>query len=268
MKCLILSDIHGNWPALQAVLAAEPDVGQILCLGDLVNYGPQPTECVAWAMKLNPPSRIIQGNHDRAFAQGVEPHCAPANRLFALAMSMATDSLPAIKMKEFLAGLAPLQSFSWGKTSCFACHRVSGHPLDSDAVQRLNEDTWNATELTRMHSDIILTGVPDKLFVLVGHPDFLFMADSHRAVQTKLYGTVVVNPGSVGMPADGDPRAAYAVWQDGEVMLRRVAYDVEETVRAFDSLDLDEHIKQQLVEGLRNGTCLTTRPVAEPAIAG
>ena len=119
-----------------------------------------------------------------------------------------------------------------------------------------------------MHSDIVLTGVPDKTFVLVGHPDFLFLADSHKAMQTKLYGTVVVNPGSAGMPGDGDPRAAYAVWQDGEVTLRRVAYDVEEAVRAFDSLDLDEQIKHQLVEGLRNGTCLATRPVAEPATAG
>ncbi len=51
MKILLISDIHGNWAALQAVLAAEPDVDQILCLGDLVNYGPQPAECVAWAMK-------------------------------------------------------------------------------------------------------------------------------------------------------------------------------------------------------------------------
>lgn len=45
MKMLLISDIHGNWPALQAELAAEPDADQILCLGDLVNYGPQPAEC-------------------------------------------------------------------------------------------------------------------------------------------------------------------------------------------------------------------------------
>jgi hypothetical protein len=49
MKVLILTDIHGNWPALQAVLQAEPDADRILCLGDLVNYGPQPGECVRWA---------------------------------------------------------------------------------------------------------------------------------------------------------------------------------------------------------------------------
>jgi len=48
---LSLSDIHGNWPALQAVLAAQPEVDQILCLANLVNYGPQPAECVTWAMQ-------------------------------------------------------------------------------------------------------------------------------------------------------------------------------------------------------------------------
>jgi hypothetical protein len=49
MKLPIVSDIHGNWPALRAVMEAEPDADRTLCLGDLVNYGPQPTECVAWA---------------------------------------------------------------------------------------------------------------------------------------------------------------------------------------------------------------------------
>ncbi len=263
MKCLILSDIHGNWPALQAVLAAEPNADQILCLGDLVNYGPQSAECVAWAMTLSPPSLVIQGNHDRDFARGNGPCCARVNRLFAEVVETATSSFLTIETRRFLAGLEPLREFRWGETLCFACHRSSDHPFDSASVQRLDEESWDANELNRMHSDIILTGVPGNLFVLVGHPDFLFLADSHLAMKTKLYGTEVVNPGSVGMPGDGDPRAGYAFWQNGKVTLHRVAYDVEKTVRAFDSLDLDEQIKQQLVEGLRTGTCLATRPDME-----
>jgi hypothetical protein len=51
MKLLILSDIHGNWPALQSIINAESDADQILCLGDLVDYGPEPAACVAWAMR-------------------------------------------------------------------------------------------------------------------------------------------------------------------------------------------------------------------------
>jgi len=61
MKVLIVSDIHGNWPALQAVLRAEPDADEILCLGDLVNYGPQPVECVQWAMQDLGSEWTVQG---------------------------------------------------------------------------------------------------------------------------------------------------------------------------------------------------------------
>ena len=78
MKCLFLSDIHCNWSALQAVLAPEPDTEQILCLGDLVNYGPQPVERVRWAIGLSSPSQVIQGNHDRAIGFDADPHCSPA----------------------------------------------------------------------------------------------------------------------------------------------------------------------------------------------
>ena len=78
MKALLLSDIHGNWPALQAVLRAEADANHIICLGDLVNYGPQPAECVAWAMRLSTPSLVVQGNEDRAFGVGKTPRCSLA----------------------------------------------------------------------------------------------------------------------------------------------------------------------------------------------
>jgi hypothetical protein len=52
MKLLVVSDIHANWPALRAILEAEPDTDRAVCLGDLVNYGPHPAECVAWAKEM------------------------------------------------------------------------------------------------------------------------------------------------------------------------------------------------------------------------
>jgi hypothetical protein len=78
MNLLIISDIHGNWPALRAVLEAEPDVDRTLCLGDLVGYGPQPFECVAWAKGILPPEWIIQGNHDLAIGANADPRCPAA----------------------------------------------------------------------------------------------------------------------------------------------------------------------------------------------
>ena len=255
MKCLLLADIHGNWPALQAVLAAESDADQILCLGDLVNYGPQPVECVTWAMGLSSSSRVIQGNHDRAFALETAPRCIPPNQRLAEAMQSATNHLLTPEMKRFLGALRPLQEFCWGEARCIAClsHATDkkGEPLDSHFGEQNTQWPWE--------SDIVLLGHPDKLFVMVGHPDMLFLAHTHTPTKRHWGNTLAVNPGSVGLPTDGDPRAAYAIWQDNEVTLYRLAYDVEETVRAYEPLELNKHIKQQLVESLRTGTCLAAQ---------
>jgi predicted phosphodiesterase len=258
MKCLVVSDVHGNWPALQAVLAAERDADEVLCLGDLVNYGPQPAECVAWGMKLSPPSLVIQGNHDRDFAWVNDPHCAPANRPFAEVMSETTNSLLTLEMKRFLAALHPVQGFRWGTVSCVAAHLQAKGPLSCPFDHQNSQWPWE--------SDIILVGLPEKLFTLVGHPDVLFVAHTHASLKTNWGTTLVVNPGSVGLPTDSDPRAGYAVWQDGEIELCRIAYDIEQTVRAYEPLNVDAQMKQQLVEGLRTGTGLPKHEAAEPAV--
>lgn len=246
MKSLIVSDIHGNWSALEAVLAAEPDADQVLCLGDLVNYGPQPIECVSWAMSLNLPSRIIQGNHDRDFACGNEPHCSPASRPVVGAVSEATRPLLTLEKKQFLDDLKPIQEFRWGEALCVACHLAAKGPLNCPFEHQSTQWPWE--------SDIILVGLAERPFTLVGHPDFLFVAHTHTPLDTRWGTTQVINPGSVGLPTDGDSRAGYAIWRDGEVEFRRVAYDVEQTVRAYEALNLNATIKRQLVESLRSGT--------------
>jgi len=256
MKVLILSDIHGNWLALQAVLQAEPDADQILCLGDLVNYGPQPAECVAWAMHLRPPSLVIQGNHDRAFA-GLAPHCAAADPPLAEAMQGATSHQLTPVMKRFLGALDSFQEFRCGEGNCVGYHYHEAGGEAGISRLRLYDPQWP------WESDIILRGPPDKLFILVGHPDLLLLAHSHAPWATRCGPTQVVNPGSVGLPTDGDPRAAYAVWENGEATLRRVPYDVEETVRAYAPLALEEHVQQQLAEWLRTGGRSPTPSLAE-----
>ncbi|MBV8174502.1 MAG: metallophosphoesterase, partial [Verrucomicrobia bacterium] len=80
MKLLVVSDIHGNWSALQSVLDAEADYDKILCLGDLVDYGPEPVACVAWAMKQNNNAISIQGNHDWGVALRKDPRGSPPFR--------------------------------------------------------------------------------------------------------------------------------------------------------------------------------------------
>ena len=235
MTILIISDIHGNWPALQAVLAAEPDVDQILCLGDLVNYGPQPAECVRWAMGLGPPSLVVQGNHDRAFGLDSDPHCAPAYRVLARAVQLATSHLLTPAMRRFLGALEPLHRLRWGSASCVACHAIPSDPLYGYLGGQGDSTLWG--------SEIVQAGQPDHLFV--GH--------THVPMKKQFQRTLVVNPGSVGQPKDGDPNAAYAVWNDGAVRLRRARYDVEQTVGAFSRLGLDSKAVQSLIRVLRGG---------------
>jgi putative phosphoesterase len=235
MKVLIVSDIHGNWPALSAVLEAEGKFDQILCLGDLVNYGPQPVECVAWAKELSSDAIILQGNHDRALGLDTDPHCSTAYAALAAATQKFTERMLAPELKEFLAGLQPMQRFQMGSAKCFACHASAKDPLYHYMPPNAAVTLWE--------SEIIVAQ----------QPDFLFYGHTHLPMNTRFRRTLVVNPGSVGQPKDGDPRAAYAIWEDGEIMLRRAAYDVEETVRAYEGLGLEPHIEHTLCEVLRTG---------------
>jgi predicted phosphodiesterase len=71
VRTLVVSDLHGNWPALEAVAAVPHDA--VVCLGDIVGYGPQPGECLRWLRASH--ASIVQGNHDRSVADGVPPRC-------------------------------------------------------------------------------------------------------------------------------------------------------------------------------------------------
>lgn len=235
MKLLIVSDIHSNWAALRAVLDAEPDAGQILCLGDVVDYGPQPVECVEWAMKNAQAALLIQGNHDWGVAHYEDPRCSPPYRkLSAVTQELCLRMLNE-EMLAFLRELRPLRSFQLGAANCVACHAAPSDPL----FRYLRTNALNG----RLEGEI----------EIAGKPDFLFFGHTHWPAKIRSGNTLVVNPGSVGQPKDGDPRAAYAVWEQGEVSLRRAAYDVEETVRAYAGTALDAADVSILAEVLRTG---------------
>ena len=179
MKILIISDIHGNWPALQAVLQREPNADQILCLGDLVNYGPQPAECVAWAMKNLPPEWIIQGNHDRAVGFNEDPHCSPAYAVLADATQKVSERLLTREMKLFLRGLQPSRHFELSGAKCVACHAIPKDPLYGYLPETASAPLWE--------SEVVTAGLPN----------FLFLGHTHQPMNARLLKTLTVNPGSV-----------------------------------------------------------------------
>jgi predicted phosphodiesterase len=242
MKLLIISDIHANWPALLAVLNAEPEVREILCLGDLVDYGPQPLRCVEWTINHVPVDRLIQGNHDWAVAWDKDPHCSPPYRRLARVTQAHCLRVFGKALRSFLAALSPQRSFTLDGAPCVACHALPSNPRFrylalGDAVRRWKDEVERA-----------------------GHPDFLFVGHTHVPGKLRIGKTLIVNPGSVGQPKDGDPRAAYAIWHDGKVTLRRAAYDVEETVRAYPTPPFLPDDVATLAHVLRTGGSLPRTP--------
>jgi len=208
MKLLILSDIHANWPALQAVLAAEPQVDGLIVLGDLVNYGPHPVECVRWAQANAPADWIVQGNHDRALGCDEDPRCSAPYRTLAAAMQCYTAGRLEPTAKSYLAKLPDCQTNIMGYARCFLCHAIPSDPLYGYMQAPDSRARWER----EIHA--------------AGRPDFLLVGHTHRPFASLINSTLIVNPGSVGQPKDHDPRASYALWRDGGVVLRRAAYDV------------------------------------------
>lgn len=210
VRTLVVSDIHGNWAALKAVLAQPHDT--VICLGDLVGYGPEPAACVAWARSSG--AIVVQGNHDRAASGAVPPRCRSEFEWLASAVTPLTRAQLGAADFRFLNDLP-----RWASVSVPGQLSLCVHATPSDPLYRYlgpEQPAWQ-------HE---LVGVTEPL-VLVGHTHLQFdlAVDGHR----------VVNPGSVGQPKDGDPRAAYAVVTDGELLLAHVAYDVERTVRGLEA---------------------------------
>jgi predicted phosphodiesterase len=234
MKLLILSDIHANWPALQAVIAAEPNVDGVICLGDLVNYGPHPVECVNWARKNVSPDWIVQGNHDRALGSNEDPRCSAPFRELAATMQTYTAARLDASAKSWLAGLPLTRTLNIGNARCFLCHAIPSDPLYGYLQAKEPRVRWE--------SEVKVAGSPD--FLLIGH--------THHPHISFINSTLVVNPGSVGQPKDGAPGASYALWDNGEVKLRRATYDMQVVVRDL-ATAAPEPVARQLAQTIRTG---------------
>ena len=228
MRVLIVSDVHGNRAALEAV-ASEPH-DAVICLGDIVGYGPEPRACVDWVRERA--TWVVQGNHDRANADDVSPRCQPNFAWLADAVAPLTKAQLTDDHREYLRGLPRwvVRDIAGLRIACF--HAKPSDPLYGYMPN--DRQAW-ARELETVEADL----------VLVGH--------THLPLDLTIGNRRVVNPGSVGQPKHGDARAAYAVLVDGEPHLKRIAYVVDETTAAIAASAVERRAGDVLCEMLRTG---------------
>ncbi|MCS7099414.1 MAG: metallophosphoesterase family protein [Sulfolobales archaeon] len=237
MKVLVVSDIHGNYEALNAVLESAGGWDSLWVLGDLVDYGPEPHVVVDVVRGLDP-DLVLMGNHDYAMAYGADCMCAEEVRdLSVYTRQFVSARLLSKEQLEWLRNLPRSWSGVVGGLKVFAAH---GSP-------RNNLFGYLRPSLPR--SELLLALTPS-MYSLRPRPvdsDVVLVGHTHAQFDIRVDSIRVVNPGSVGQPRDGDPRAAYAIVETGNwgVELRRVEYDVMKTVRKLRELNLDrEHLSR------------------------
>ncbi len=218
MQVGVISDIHGNKVALDAVMAEMPNVEEVICVGDIIGYNPWHAECVEFIREQEIPT--VMGNHDRATAGHG---------------SFGFNSMAGAGVTHAREQLSDEQ-ISWLRTlldSRRVCDDrikiVHGHPNDPDRY----------------------TYPSDFGPELLGKEDVLVMGHTHIQAYEVFDEGIVMNPGSVGQPRDGDPRAAFAV-VDLDAMTvfeHRVSYDIERVQEAVREANLPEKIATRLEDG-------------------
>jgi predicted phosphodiesterase len=226
MKVAFLTDVHGNLPALEAVLAhaQAQGVDQVWNGGDYVGYGPFPEQCVQLLREIE--DAAVVGNYDRKVLRvprKMEKWRRTKHPLKALAFQWAHDHLSEASL-DYLARL-PRQVRRWVAGVSTLLTHASLDSIKEVLGPSTSPERWRKLE-DLSQADVVLSG----------HCHRPFMRAGSR--------TQFVNPGSVGRPEDGDPRAAYGLVEFSggacQVQLQRVSYDVERTVAEIHRLGLPD----------------------------
>jgi predicted phosphodiesterase len=240
MRIAVLSDIHANLPALEAVLAALGPVDSVWHLGDVVGYGPQPDEVVA---RLEGLAAVgVRGNHDAAaldpeMAEWFNPDARRAIEWTAGRIGAATRTwLGALPERRESAGLT----------------LVHGSPRDptweyvtTGSEARANLPAFGTAHLLLGHTHVPIAFRADRGRIeTIGPRDGTSLTLDDRRV--------LANPGSVGQPRDGDPRASAMVLDSASSTLtwRRIAYPIAATQAAMRAVGLPARLVARLEQGL------------------
>jgi len=221
----LLSDIHGNLPALREVLSAADTLGcaRFISLGDVTGYFAQPGECIEELRQRN--VRSLLGNHDRYLTTGTS---CPRSKTVSDLIVYQRSAVSADQLK-YLSGL-PL---SIREAGCFFVH--------GGWTDYVDEYIYSVSES-----------------MLPGDDELYFSGHTHVQVLARFQKKTYCNPGSVGQPRDGDCRAAFAVLNGKDITLHRVEYDIDETVQAMKNAGFPARIYECLYQGAQIGGRIDT----------
>jgi predicted phosphodiesterase len=248
VRVLVLSDIHANFTALSTAMDAVKDKwDRVLCLGDVVGYGPDPNEVTSKIRELG--AKTIRGNHDKAATDQMATH--DFNPVAKAAVDWTRSRLSPDNLK-WLADLPP------GPLETDGLVLVHGAFQDEDeyvftpaqALEGLLDSTAAITFFGHTHHQggFSYANHNSQLEVLNIHPR---ATDSFAALRIEPKRRYLLNPGSIGQPRDGDPRTSFAIadLEHATVEFWRVPYDISEVQARMRAAHLPEPLVQRLVVG-------------------
>ncbi|WP_455368805.1 metallophosphoesterase family protein [[Eubacterium] cellulosolvens] len=207
MRIVIISDIHSNLEALEAVISSLGSYDEIFCLGDLVGYGAQPNEVIS-RLRFLKPGLLIAGNHDFAVVTGDTSD-------FASHAALAVDWTRQEISSENLSYLREMQLFS-----SFTQHDICVKAYHGSPREPLNEYVFPGT------ADFVL-----KSMIETAQCDVLLLGHTHMPIKFRSNSLYLFNPGSVGQPRDRDPRASYGILEiekeNVNFEIKKVNYDID-----------------------------------------
>ena len=242
VRALIVSDIHSNLEAFQAVIddcEGRGGFDQIWSLGDLIGYGPDPAACIDLIRSHE--ERSVAGNHDlasvgRLSLEAFNEHASAANKWTSTQISK--------EQADYIRGL-PLRIEQWGFTL------VHGSPRDPVWEYVISAPAAVASFL-HFDTERCLVGHSHIPFLCRPREDSAAFLEFPLDTPVHLDGDrIIINPGGVGQPRDGDPRASYAVYDDadGVIVHHRVEYDVESTQAKMEERGLPRYLIARLAHG-------------------
>lgn len=222
MKIVIVSDIHANLAAIRSL--PEDDYDQLWCLGDLVDYGPHPHETIRWIMTHA--TALVRGNHDHAVGFAGTPEACALFRGLAAATRQCTHEVCTKRDLDFLRELPLRKEMIVDGTRFHLVHASPSDPLFGYFPE--DSDQW-VGEVQKIDADVLLVGQTHKPFI------------------RKIDNCIIANPGSIGQPKTGRPLACYAVWEDGQIILKEYEYPIEETIADISQMSISERDRQALI---------------------